>query len=213
MRRLFSVFFLAACGGGDSGGETEQDPVYDLTEYKSLDEGEKYLFTLTGSDSMGGEWTGVMASMVRAVVEIDNMKYVPEDKLISLTETSSNLTVSRITTVFYNPFKEPVVLTFPFTYVVCFADTINLLPDSVIIGDTGETTSYTCSDSMSISGVWSVEGASDGYAYLTFDTTYMDGSGIFLCTETEKFKIDSSGKIISVSFSIYTDEATLNLSS
>lgn len=50
MRRLFSVFFLAACGGGDSGGETEQDPVYDLTEYKSLDEGEKYLFTLTGSD-------------------------------------------------------------------------------------------------------------------------------------------------------------------
>ncbi len=212
------LFF--ACGGGGGGDEDDSTPtdlstVFDLKELNSLDEHVIYAFDLTGSDSDGHNWVGTISSEIEPIVNIGGIDLIPEVTQLSLIDLSTNAPLSDTQIVYWNLAEEPDRLIFIESGVICNPVSINPIPDQVMIGDSGDLTSFTCSDGTQLTGTWSVENANDGHAFLLFDGIIMDGSSTIVGTQTDKYKIDAAGSIISVSFSVYDVDRnyTLDLSS
>lgn len=216
---LASILLLFACGGGGGGGgddptPTDPNTIFDLSQYNSLDEGTLYEFFLTGSDSNGDRWEGPINSSIGAIQNIGGIDYIPLEIKLSLTNITTNAVLSDTMTTYHDLSGDPVYRVSDKTGVICFPVIIHTMPDTVMIGDSGEVTSYACSDSTSMTGNWSVTDAMNGYAYLVIDGVFLDGSGNIALTEADIYKIDSVGNIISISVSIYRvgDNYTLYLS-
>lgn len=215
---LASILLLFACGGGGGGGDdttpTDPNTIFDLSQYNTLDEGTIFDFFLIGSDSAGDRWEGPFSSKVEAVQTIGGVDYIPLETKLSLTNLSTNALLSDTVTTYFNLFGDPVYQVSDETGVVCFPDIIHPMPDTIMIGDSGEVTSYNCSDSTSRTGTWSVADAMDGFAYLIIDGVITDASGNIAGTETDKLKIDATGDFFSIFISVYivADNYTINLS-
>ncbi|MEN8178224.1 MAG: hypothetical protein ABFS39_06330 [Pseudomonadota bacterium] len=213
-----AILLLFSCGGG--GGDEEEptptDPstVFDLAEFNAIYAGKSYDYYLTGKDNNGESWTMSISSLIGAVENIDGVEYIPEEILLETTYDPTNETVTGTENHYYSLSGEPVYFNLSLSTgenMECVAVTVHMLADSVLIGDTGDTTSYSCYDFYDlnkttikmISGTWSVENANDGYAYLIINTVTWNLAGYISDTEIDVFKIDASGNIISLSITTY----------
>lgn len=218
---IATTILLFACGGGGGGGDvvedstpTDPNTVFDLTGFKSLNEGVTYEFYLEGSDSNGDDWEGFISASIGSNITIGSEVYIPEEIFVSLTHLPTNQTLTANTYGYYNLAEEPVFFISidpDGDAMRCNATTIYSLPDFVLIGDTGELTQFycnECTDSTCTSfnnyfwdlrGTWSIENANDGYAYFVTDVDQTDIQTGEAISERKKFKIDTSGTTLSLS--------------
>jgi hypothetical protein len=205
LRRLLLFVLLIAlsgCGGGGGGGDsaTPTDPttVFDLTGFKSLTQGVKFSFNLTGSDNSGGSWSGVYRLTINAVQNVNGQLLTPADIYINLVESHTNTVISDVTTTYYDASGDLVSRITQGSGVTCTPTSVSKLPDTVLIGDFGVTPSFDCSDGTTITGTWAIENANNGYAYLVISATIRDFSNAIFATEIDKFKINTMGNPSSV---------------
>jgi hypothetical protein len=208
---LAIVLLLVGCGGGGSEIATSPDLVFDLTKVLSIEPGDTISFSLTGSDSAGGKFTGSIQSVNRPKIIIDGQLVTQRDTLLSLTNTVTGAFVTVVGTSFVNENRE-VVETIDSDGVTWTPTTVVPLPVSAQVGSFGLTPTFTSVTGESLSGSWRFDPATATTGKLVFSSTTKDISGNTLYTEDDTYTITADGTPQSFSARVFYPDMGVTVS-
>ena len=214
---LIITLLMAGCGGSGDDSTTPSEPItYHLYDDGQFDPGYQLSFSLTGSDSTGGSWTGTVLIETKSQVQVSGQTVVPMETYVSLTETSSSYTADGIGTTYTNPNTLITVLMEVNGVTYTPTDT-SVMPELAEIGDSGALPAFSGSDGSTITGTWRLEDAGGGLADLvqqTFQQASPPGGPLDYNT-TVRIRIDETGNPSRYSEEIYypSSGVSVNLSS
>lgn len=139
------VMAITACGGGGSNSEpTDPDTVFRTSTAGSVTAGRSETTNCTGSDTAGGVFTAVIAQQTQAQTTFLGEPAIPIVTQLQLTNTASGGFVSTIGTSYFSPSEvDRRYLGYSNNSSTTVAATTSPLPQTVKIGDFGNTGTYT----------------------------------------------------------------------
>jgi hypothetical protein len=206
---LISTLFLVtliSCGGGDgdssSSTPTDPDQEFSLVGYKDLTEGEIYGTGITGSDSEGNEFEGVVfVYNTKMTLNLDLFPGVPvTDRSTSINLVFGSASIDISQREFYDESAYLLLMEVWATgmdnAMLCYPAYPYALPDSVKIGDTDTYPMFTCEDGSTQDQSWRIEDAKDGKVYFVTEAQAKDEFGSLVSTTEFKFTINSESELL-----------------
>lgn len=210
--------FFSACGGGGSGGTTEStDPSqsFNLTKLKDAStEGTVFQSSLNGTyDGPSGKKNATGNITVKNIGQetVDGVLTYKSRTELSIIVDGNYVGSTGITYIDENGYFVKFTVD---DNVTCTPTSQTLLPDTISVGDSGNTESISCSDGKTQKGTWAAESSSPGYIIFTRDDNVYEGAQLVSSTK-QSYKINSDGYIVGMDMDISNirDGVTINLSS
>ncbi len=209
---------ISACGGG-GGGSTPTDPsaVFSLFPSGYFSNGYSEGYTLTGTDTAGGKYTGSYSIQTQEQSTFRGQPAIPLAALLQLNNTASGAFLSVKSTRFYSTNTSiPEYLGFTNTTfgTTTVSATTNPFPSTAKIGSFGSIGTYTNSAGYTDVATWKLEDGGNGKAKLVILETTSDQVGKLTSTSEEIYTINVNGKRLSVTFRLFdvASGTTINLS-
>ncbi len=157
---------VSACGGGGGGGggtvvPPPPPPVqeFSMSALKSANSGTVYVAQLSGSDSLGGQWTGSLSITNRSQTMVDGVLATPQETLFSIIISGVEISAGAITYIDGSGYTLNTVLE---DGSICTPAFLYQLPDNIKVGDSGMPPTETCTNNVVIESSWIAEGAGNG---------------------------------------------------
>ena len=175
---IVTIFSLSGCGGGGS-STTPTDPntVFSLfpSAYFTLGYSESY--TLTGTDTGGGVFTGSYSIQTQSQSTFNGNPAIPFAVSLQLNNTASGAFVTAIGTGYYSTTISNLH-NLGFTNTTFGTTTVSAsttaLPTTATIGNFGSVGTYTDSAGDTDVDTWRLDDGGNGNAKLVFSTTTTD---------------------------------------
>jgi len=213
---LFAL--LAGCGGGGGGGSssstsnptatpTPPDTIFHLLPPGALTQGWTQTYHLTGSDTAGGQFTGTISETTQAQTTFNGQPAIPLQAAFTLTNTVTNAFVT-VTALGYYATDPANMMYFGDTNStgdIFTAISLNVVPETAKIGDTGVIGTYAGSGSAlgeTETMTWELKDAGNGNAYLIINDSDFSGANL-LYSEKDTYLIDPQGNRKSITAVIY----------
>ncbi len=215
----FVIFTLSACGGGGGGGSntapTNPTTVFSLFPSGYFSVGYSESYTLTGTDTAGGVFTGSYLIQTQTQSTFNGVPAIPFDVSLQLNNTASGAFVSAIGTGYYSTnATNPENLGFTNTTfgTTTVSATTTALPTTASIGSFGSIGTYTDSAGDADVDTWRLDDGGNGNAKLVIFTTTTDQFGTVTSTSEESYLINSSGNRISIEFRLFDTSSGITIS-
>ena len=212
---LFALILIQGCssGGGDSTAPIVPDTVFQLFEAGSFTDGFKETWNVTGTDTAGGVWSGVIDEETQAELTFNSQPAIPILTLVQLTNSSSGGSIDDLSADFWSTsasdrrYLGSIGL---FSSATASATT-TAIPETAKIGDSGAVGTYV--DNAGIVEVisWRLDDGGNGQAKVVQLVTEKDQAGILVSSSTTTTLIDTSGNAISKTLEIYTADTGVTL--
>ena len=204
---LFALILIQGCssGGGDSTAPIVPDTVFQLFEAGSFTDGFKETWNVTGTDTEGGVWSGVIDEETQAEVTFNSQPAIPILTLVQLTNSSSGGSIDDLSADFWSTSaSDRRYLGFSDLSSVTASATTTAIPETAKIGDSGAVGTYV-DNAGSVEVVsWRLDDGGNGQAKVVQLVTEKDQAGILVSSSTTTTLIDTSGNAISKTLEIYT---------
>lgn len=161
MKRIYFIFLVAllfGCSSGGSGGDNSStDVLFSTTPDGYYQEGYKESYSITGTDTRGGRYTGNFYINTRERTMIDGSNLTPLESLFNLTNTANNVFISALSTTYIGLDKNPVLMINHESGVTYTPVSIGRTPETAEIGSIGALTTWSGDDGTVMSGNWALE--------------------------------------------------------
>ena len=202
---LYSIFILTltACGGGGGGGGDDFDPTDPNTVFRTFPagffvEGRSGMMNCTGKDTNGDKYTAVWSDQTQAQTTFLGDPAIPLLGQLQLTNTSTGAFVSTIGTSYASTSAvDRRKLGYSDATTTTVSATTSVLPETVKIGDFGNTGTYTDNAGNVDVESWRVDDGGSGRAKLVTLSTETDQFGDLQTSSTTTDLIDTGGNVIS----------------
>jgi len=214
----FSIFMISACGGGGGGSSsTPTDPatVFSLFPSGYFSTGYSESYTLTGTDTAGGVFTGSYSIQTQAQSTFNGVPAIPFAVSLQLNNTASGAFVSAIGTGYYSTnTASPENLGFTNTTfgTTTVSATTTALPTTATIGSFGSIGTYVDSAGDTDVDTWRLDDGGNGNAKLVISTTTTDQFGTVTSTSEESYIINSNGNRVSIAFRLFDTSSGITIS-
>ena len=236
MKKLLFVLFVGAisislivgCGGGGGGGpapQTDPDAVFPLYEPGWDVPGYQASFSGTGTITINGNTQNISAEYYVQTLNEEflgivqsgfgdleiNTQVLPTQRLMTITITSTNETISEIITIYLDAQNKSPILSQTNTGTTRIVTELNLLPETGKVGDFGELPTWLEEDGDIETGTWVLKSSSPGFILLEGNYTFRNSQDTITGIETDTFKINEEGRIIEVivKFDDYEENAVI----
>ena len=236
MKKLLLVLFVGAisislivgCGGGGGGGpapQTDPDAVFPLYEPGWDVPGYQASFSGTGTITINGNTQNISAEYYVQTLNEEflgivqsgfgdleiNTQVLPTQRLMTITITSTNETISEIITIYLDAQNKSPILSQTNTGTTRIVTELNLLPETGKVGDFGELPTWLEEDGDIETGTWVLKSSSPGFILLEGNYTFRNSQDTITGIETDTFKINEEGRIIEVivKFDDYEENAVI----
>jgi hypothetical protein len=208
---------LSGCGGGGGGSDfapTDPNTVFEIEKPGGQSIGSSDSYTLSGTDSDGDDWilsvssqvqadTTFLGEPVRSIFSIVQVKYLPTGEIANTSGTS-----------YYKYDAGGFYFIGDSGDATTVANTTNLAPYSVKIGDLGEFGTYTNNVGDETTITWELADGGNGLAYWIVRSTTFDQYGNLTAGTEETVLINPDGTVVSrnVTFSYFDFGFTIEFS-
>ena len=219
MKNLLAAFFVmayvSACGGGGDTTTPIGTPV-NLSQIKSFTEataaqGTVVAFKLTGSDTIGGSYTGteILSVEPETTFEGQTVRVGKQDQSLIRSGVPSTETVTRYVLSTNNLLYKTVSS----SGVVGIPVSQSLLPAIAKVGEFGDYMVLLRNDGYTETILWRLDAGVNGASIFVLTDTWSISGGNYLLAE-EKYNLDTSGNVTSIAVRLfYTDSGlTVTLS-
>jgi hypothetical protein len=216
---LSIILLLVCCGGGGGGGSsaTPEATTFMLFPNGYFSAGYQESFNLTGSDTVGGKYTGTFLFKTESPTTFNGEQAIPVSELISATLTGENATETQTGTDYYSDnANSRVDLGFENDTEGTTSIGISLspIPQTASIGDFGDIGTYPLSNGNTETSNWRLTQAGNGLANLIETSTITDSTGNTISTTEITNVIDTDGNCHSITVVFYLENTgTVTLSS
>ena len=198
---IVATALLFGCGGGGGGTPavpTQAGTSVSLATAKAFQTGtaaagSQLSFTLTGSDTQGGAWSGSFAIVSDGATTFEGQAVTKARSLTTLTRTSSGASVTGSTSSYFLVSDGSLYKTVDSFNVTGTPTSQTAVPDSAKVGDSGNLWNITYSDGSSSSSTWKLEPEFNGNTKLTSSTTTIEASNAVSSTEEQSIYLDANG--------------------
>jgi len=236
MKKLLLVLFVGAisfslivgCGGGGGGGpapQTDPEAVFPLYEPGWDVPGYQASFSGTGTITINGNTQNISAEYYVQTLNEEflgivqsgfgdleiNTQVLPTQRLMTITITSTNETISEIITIYLDAQNKSPILSQTNAGTTRIVTELNLLPETGKVGDFGELSTWLEEDGDIETGTWVLKSSSPGFILLEGNYTFRNSQDTITGIETDTFKINEEGRIIEVivKFDDYEENAVI----
>ena len=205
----FFILTLSACGGGGGGGGDDFVPTDPNTAFRtspagSFTEGSSGTMNCKGKDTDGGKHTAVFSSLTQAQTTFLGIPAIPILGQLQLTNTVTNAMVSTIGTSYASTSAgDRRYLGYSNSTTTTVSATTSVIPETVKIGDFGNTGTYTDNVGNVDVKSWRVDDGGSGRAELVALSNVTDQFGDLQTSSTTTDLIDKGGNVISEVVVIY----------
>ena len=213
---LFSFASLTSCGGGGGGGggggvgTTDPDAVFPLYEPGWDVSGYQASFSGTGTITINGNTINISAEYYVQTLNEEflgivqsgfgnlemNTQVLPVQRLMSITITSTNETISALITIYLDAQDKSPILSQTNEGTTRIVTESNPLPATGKVGDFGELTTWLEEDGDTETGTWILKSSSPGFILLEGNYTFRNSQDTISGIETDTYKINEEGRII-----------------
>jgi hypothetical protein len=199
---LFLLLTLG-CGGSGGGSATPNTTVYSTAKLTSLATGNSFTLNLTGSDTLGGTYTGSFQSVVTGPTVVNGVNVIEKQAIINITRTGSG-TSSLIADYYYNSDGST------YGYVTntgesCVSTSSVVMPSTVTVGYFGAGPSMSCNNGTVFTSTWQVQDGGNGNANVIVTLNFNSAT-----SETATYVLSPSGDIVGVTMMLYNDPSGAN---
>lgn len=204
---------LISCGGDGGGDGVYYDPnkLFKLEDPNYYKQDYKESYSITGSDTGGGKYTGSFYFNTKDKIIMDTQLVIPIESLWNLTNTVKGASISILVTIYFNENKIPLKMVNSETDVIYIPTNISIYPETAKIGDFGSLSSWSGDDGSTITGTWVLENAPGGLANLVTMETMKDSFGNTTLYQELTMTIDENGYTSSVSLTWYYPDTEINV--
>ena len=224
---IFSVSLLVGCGGGGGGSTpiTDPDAVFPLYEPGWDVPGYQASFSGTGTITINGNTQNISAEYYVQTLNEEflgivqsgfgdleiNTQVLPTQRLMTITITSTNETISEIITIYLDAQNKSPIFSQTNAGTTRIVTELNLLPETGKVGDFGELSTWLEEDGDIETGTWVLKSSSPGFILLEGNYTFRNSQDTITGIETDTFKINEEGRIIEVivKFDDYEENAVI----
>ena len=208
MPRYFAVVIvmaITACGGGGSNSEpTDPNTVFRMSPAGSVTAGSSETNNCTGSDTAGGVFTAVIAQQTQAQTTFLGEPATPIVTQLQLTNTATGRFVSTVGTSYFSPSEvDRRYLGYSDNSSTTVAATTSPFPQTVKIGDFGNTGTYTDNAGDVEVRSWRVDDGGSGKAIFVILSNKINQFGTLQISSVTNSLIDTSSNVISQSIDVY----------
>jgi len=207
---VFAANILVACGGGggvgspSSSNQSSTSTIYTLPNLMDiLAVGQTINFNLSGNDNQGRTFFGSLYIENQGLVTVSGTNYIRYFQLVQLMSTQGEF-ITEGNNIYVDPITtEPVYRYSPDTGLTFTVVTINPLPATAHINNSGSLTSYSISDGGSETGAWQLKSNTNPYADLVQSFVIKNSGGAIRSTEDDTYTIDPTGSVKNISIHYY----------
>lgn len=172
--------------------DSENTAAYYLYDEGVFDPGYQISFSMAGSSNFGDIFTGTVIMATRSQIILGAQAVIPQEALVSITNTKTGASVSTIATSYFNMASlNPVQM--EIDGIIFSPTTISNLPYTAEVGDFGKLTSYVGNNGDTIAGTWFLEDAGENQSNLVQQQTYKYNNGNVFYTAKAIITIDKNG--------------------
>lgn len=198
---LLALIVIQGCSssGGDSAPPpTSSDTVFQLFAPGSFAAGFTETVNLTGTDSSGGVWSGVVSTQTQSQSTFLGQPVIPILAQVQLTNSSNGAFVSNIGTSYYSTSaSDRHYLGYSDSFSTTVSATTSAIPETAKIGDFGVIGTYTDNAGSVDVKSWRLDDGGNGLAKIVQLSTEKDQYGNLELSTTTTNLIDTSGNTIS----------------
>ena len=225
---VISLSLIIGCGGGGGDGPaptTDPDTVFPLYEPGWDVPGYQASFNGTGTITINGNTQNISAEYYVQTLNEEflgivqsgfgdleiNTQVLPTQRLMTITITSINETISEIITIYLDAQNKSPILSQTNAGTTRIVTELNLLPETGKVGDFGELSTWLEEDGDIETGTWVLKSSSPGFILLEGNYTFRNSQDTITGIETDTFKINEEGRIIEVivKFDDYEENAVI----
>ena len=215
---LYSLtFLLVACGGGGGTPTTPTDPntVFSLFAPDYFTVGHSETTNLTGSDTLGGVYTGTFSAQTQPQTTFLGEAAIPIFGQLQLTNTANGAVLSSIGTVYWSTSAaDRRQLGYSESSSTTVSGTSTAIPQTAMINDFGAIGTYTDNAGNVDVDSWRLDDGGNGRAKIVELGTTEDQFGNIITSSTTTTLIDTNGNSLSTTLVVYiaSENATITLS-
>lgn len=213
-----SIFILSSCGGGGGGSSnsTPTDPstVFSLFPSNYFNVGYSKTYNLSGTDTLGGTYTGTFAVQTQAQTTFLGTPAIPILAQLQLTNTANHASISNIGTLYWTTSaSDRHQLGYSDSSSTTVSASTTAIPQTALINNFGNIGTYTANTGDVSVDSWRLDDGYNGRANLVELSTTRDQYSNLLTSSTTTTLIDTSGNPISITLALYiaSENATINL--
>ena len=210
---LFALILIQGCGGGDGATYVPSDPpdvpTDPTTEFQlfatgTFTEGYRTTYDLTGTSTVGDEFTGTISSRTLATSTFLGQDAVPIISQLELTNTVSGAFTSNISTGYYSTsVTDRHFLGFTDSEQTTVSAETSAIPQTAKIDDFGDFGTYTLNTGDVVKQSWRLDDGRNGLAKFVILSTMKDQFNEVKLNTTSTSTIDTSGNSISTQVIYY----------
>ena len=194
-----AVISLISIGCSSGGGDSAPPPTDPTTEFSlfapgAFTAGYTFSMNLSGSDSAGGTYTGIMATQTQAQSTFLGQDAIPALLQLQLTNTTTGASINSTTTGYYSTLaSDRHYLGSSDSTQTTVSALTTAIPETAKIGQLGIIGTYTYNTGDVQEQSWRLDDGGNGLAKYVVQSTFKDQFGSLLQTTTTTATIDSTG--------------------
>lgn len=207
---LFALILIQSCssGGGDSTTPTDPDTVFNsfppefFTSYNKT-------FNFTGSSNLGDTLTATFSQQTMSETVFLSTPAIPILTQQQVTNTKTGAIANAVGNAYYSTSASDRRYLGHDGDTVTVSATTSPIPETAKIGDIGVIGTYTQNDGSVTTQSWRLDDGSNGRGELVLLFTHKDQFDNLEYNETQKYLIDTSGNVLTMSVVLSYADGTI----